>query len=58
MIFCSNFRFCDMRIENNFFVRYNRLILFRSNLWHSFGSGFGKDTDDCMLFQKIKIGYA
>lgn len=42
----------------NFFVKYNRLILFRSNLWHSFGSGFGKDTDDCMLFQKIKIGYA
>jgi len=36
-------------------AKYNRLVLFRSNIWHSYGYGFGVDLNTCMLFQKIFI---
>jgi hypothetical protein len=35
--------------------KYNRLILFKSNLWHSYGNGFGADLNTSMLYQKIII---
>ena len=36
-------------------VRYNRLVLFRSNRWHSYGKGFGNDLNTSMLYQKMII---
>ena len=36
-------------------ARYNRLVLFRSNRWHSYGKGFGNDLNTCMLYQKMII---
>lgn len=40
-------------------AKYNRMILFRANLWHSYGKGFGQDLNTSMLYQKIilKNGY-
>jgi hypothetical protein len=39
----------------NLFVRYNRLVLFRANLWHSYGIGFGTELNKSMMYQKILI---
>ena len=36
-------------------ARYNRLVLFRSNRWHSYGKGFGNDLNTSMLYQKMII---
>ena len=36
-------------------IKHNRLILFRSNLWHSYGNGFGSDLNTSMLYKKIII---
>ncbi len=36
-------------------AKYNRLILFSSNRWHSYGKGFGDDLNTSMLYQKIII---
>lgn len=36
-------------------VKYNRMVLFRSNRWHSYGKGFGDDLNTSMLYQKIII---
>ena len=36
-------------------AKYNRMVLFRSNLWHSYGRGFGTDLNTSMLYQKIII---
>lgn len=36
-------------------VKHNRMILFRSNLWHSYGNGFGSDLNTSMLYKKIII---
>ena len=36
-------------------ARYNRLVLFRSNRWHSYGKGFGDDLNTSMLYQKMII---
>jgi hypothetical protein len=36
-------------------TKYNRMVLFRSNLWHSYGEGFGEDLNTSMLYQKIII---
>ena len=36
-------------------ARYNRLVLFRSNRWHSYGKGFGDNLNTCMLYQKMII---
>tara|TARA_B100001250_G_scaffold231586_1_gene198801 strand:+ start:339 stop:899 length:561 start_codon:yes stop_codon:yes gene_type:complete len=36
-------------------IKHNRLILFRSNLWHSYGNGFGLDLNTSMLYKKIII---
>ena len=35
--------------------RYNRLVLFRSNRWHSYGKGFGDNLNTSMLYQKMII---
>jgi hypothetical protein len=39
----------------NLFVRYNRMVLFRANLWHSYGTGFGTELNTSMMYQKILI---
>ena len=36
-------------------AKYNRLVLFRSNRWHSYGEGFGNDLNTSMLYQKMII---
>lgn len=36
-------------------AKYNRLVLFRSNLWHSYGKGFGTELNTSMLYQKVII---
>jgi len=36
-------------------AKYNRMILFKSSLWHSFESGFGDKPDNCLLFQNFII---
>ena len=36
-------------------AKYNRLVLFRSNRWHSYGKGFGNDLNTSMLYQKMII---
>ena len=36
-------------------IKHNRLILFRSNLCHSYGNGFGSDLNTSMLYKKIII---
>jgi len=36
-------------------IKHNRMILFRSNLWHSYGNGFGSDLNTSMLYKKIII---
>ena len=39
----------------NIYVKYNRMILFRADLWHSYGVGFGDDLKNSMKYQKILI---
>ena len=39
----------------NLFVRYNRLVLFRADLWHSYGTGFGTEINKSMMYQKVLI---
>ncbi len=39
----------------NIFVKYNRLILFRGDYWHSYGYGFGDDLNNSMIYQKILL---
>lgn len=36
-------------------AKYNRMVLFRGDLWHSYGKGFGVDLNTSMLYQKIII---
>ena len=36
-------------------AKYNRMVLFRSHLWHSYGKGLGVDLNTSMLYQKIII---
>ena len=39
----------------NIFVKYNRLVLFNADLWHSYGSGFGEELNTSMIYQKILL---
>jgi len=36
-------------------VKYNRMVLFRSNLLHSYGKGYGDNLNNSMMYQKILI---
>ena len=36
----------------NIYVKYNRMILFRADLWHSYGVGFGNELNNSMKHQK------
>lgn len=45
----------DWKEYMNIFVKYNRLVLFPGNLWHSYGSGFGNDLNTSMIYQKILL---
>lgn len=40
---------------SNIFVKYNRMVLFKADYWHSYGSGFGDDLKNALLYQKILI---
>ena len=37
------------------FVKYNRCVLFRANLWHSYGEGFGNNLNNSMINQRLLI---
>ncbi len=39
----------------NIYVKYNRMILFRADLWHSYGVGFGDELNNSMKHQKVLI---
>lgn len=45
----------DWEEYSNVFVKYNRMILFKADHWHSYGYGFGNDLNDALLYQKILI---
>jgi hypothetical protein len=54
----KSFNVCDKNDWNeymNIFVKYNRIVLFQANYWHSYGVGFGNDLNTSMLYQKILI---
>ena len=39
----------------NVFVKYNRCVIFRADYWHSYGSGFGNEINNSMLYQKLLL---
>jgi hypothetical protein len=39
----------------NIYVKYNRMVLFRADLWHSYGVGFGNELNNSMKHQKVLI---
>ena len=41
--------------DGNIFIKYNRLVLFRADLWHSYGMGFGNELNNSMKHQKVLI---
>lgn len=45
----------DWEEYSNIFIKYNRMILFRADHWHSYGSGFGDELNNAQLYQKILI---
>ena len=36
-------------------AKYNRMVLFRGNLLHSYGKGYGDTLNNSMLYQKIVV---
>lgn len=36
-------------------TKYNRMVLFQANLWHSYGKGYGTELNTSMLYQKVII---
>jgi hypothetical protein len=40
---------------SNVFLKYNRMVLFRSDLWHSYGSGFGDNLNNSLIYQKVLL---
>lgn len=40
---------------SNIFVKYNRCVMFRSDYWHSYGYGFGKEINNSLLCQKLLL---
>jgi hypothetical protein len=54
----SSFDVCnpyDWEEYANVFVKYNRCVIFRADYWHSYGSGFGSELNNSMLYQKLLI---
>lgn len=45
----------DWKKYSDIYVKYNRLILFRADYWHSYGNGFGNDLNNSMIYQKILL---
>lgn len=39
----------------NIVAKYNRMILFRANILHSYGVGYGNNLDNSLLYQKIML---
>jgi hypothetical protein len=40
---------------SNVYVKYNRIVLFSADLWHSYGNGFGDKLNNSMIYQKMLI---
>jgi hypothetical protein len=40
---------------SNVYVKYNRIVLFSADLWHSYGDGFGDQLNNSMIYQKMLI---
>ena len=40
---------------SNVYVKYNRIVLFSADLWHSYGDGFGDQLNNSMIYQKLLI---
>lgn len=45
----------DWKEYMNIFVKYNRMVLFRADLWHSYGSDAEKDLNTSIIYQKILL---
>jgi hypothetical protein len=45
----------DWKEYMNIFVKYNRIVLFRADRWHSYGKGFGEDLNNSMIYQKVLL---
>lgn len=45
----------DWKKYSDIFVKYNRLVLFRANYWHSYGEGFGNNLNNSMIYQKVLL---
>ena len=39
----------------NIVAKYNRMVLFRANLLHSYGTGYGDNLNNSMLYQRIFV---
>jgi hypothetical protein len=40
------------------YVKYNRIIIFSADMWHSYGDGFGTSKEDGLFFQQILLKLA
>jgi hypothetical protein len=47
--------YSEWKEYSNIFLKYNRLVLFKGDLWHSYGSGFGNELNNSMIYQKILL---
>ena len=45
----------DWKEYSNVYVKYNRIVLFSADLWHSYGDGFGDQLNNSMIYQKLLI---
>ena len=45
----------DWKEYSNVYVKYNRIVLFSADLWHSYGDGFGDQINNSMIYQKLLI---
>ena len=54
----NTFDVCNLKYWKeymNIFVKYNRIVLFRADTWHSYGNGFGNDLNNSMIYQKVLL---
>ena len=45
----------DWKKYSDVYVKYNRIVLFSADLWHSYGNGFGDQINNSMIYQKLLI---
>jgi hypothetical protein len=54
----KTFDVCDLndwKEYMNVFVKYNRIVLFRADLWHSYGKSAQEDINNSIIYQKILL---